>query len=294
VTRVSEGAGLGAFSIPRTAAQSSRPAQQRIIFLASRQAVYQCLSQATQKHFSAYEVTFVDPLLLADLPDASAVRLVLLGCDQGGISINCVTECRRRFPSAAIGLVIDRVGQDIDQNLIVQRLVQGILPLTLPLDVWLAIVSLLVAGGEYLSFEATPHADAPPPRLPHERPAIPGDGEPLHPRFTLGRPHPFAVPPPRQARKTPGRDPVLGIESLTARERQILQLVSEGYQNKLIADLMSLSEHTVKAHVHNLIAKLRVTNRTQAAAAFLHGNDAVPVSSADIGVGAELIALQGR
>ena len=41
-------------------------------------------------------------------------------------------------------------------------------------------------------------------------------------------------------------------------------------------------------------AKLRVTNRTQAAAAFLHGNDAVPVSSADIGVGAELIALQGR
>jgi DNA-binding NarL/FixJ family response regulator len=123
---------------------------------------------------------------------------------------------------------------------------------------------------------------------------MPGDGEPLHPRFTLSRPHPFAVPPPRQARKTPGGDPVLGIDSLTARERQILQLVSEGYQNKLIADLMSLSEHTVKAHVHNLIAKLRVTNRTQAAAAFLHGNDTVPVSSADIGVDAELIAWQGR
>lgn len=257
------------------------------MFLASRQAVHQCLAQAAQKHFSDYDVSFVDPVLLADFPDAALVRLVLLGCEHGGIA--CVTECRRRFPAAAIGLIIDPVGQDIDRNLIVQRLVQGVLPLTLPLDVWLAIASLLVAGGEYLSFDAPAHADAPPPPWPSDLPALQRDGEAL-----LNRPAPFVVPPPRQARKGPAGDPAPGIDSLTARERQILQLVSEGYQNKLIADLMSLSEHTVKAHVHNLIAKLRVTNRTQAAAAFLNGGETAPVSPADMRLDADLVALQGQ
>ena len=63
-----------------------------------------------------------------------------------------------------------------------------------------------------------------------------------------------------------------GLDALTAREHEILILVSAGFQNKLIADRMGLSEHTVKAHVHNLIAKLRVTNRTQAAA-YLHEHE---------------------
>jgi len=76
-----------------------------------------------------------------------------------------------------------------------------------------------------------------------------------------------------------GLDGEYGLDALTAREREILILVSEGYQNKLIADRMALSEHTVKAHVHNLIAKLRVTNRTQAAA-YLHEHrlDKVPMA----------------
>ncbi len=58
------------------------------------------------------------------------------------------------------------------------------------------------------------------------------------------------------------------LGDLTTREREILSLVAEGLQNKLIADRMRLSEHTVKVHVHNLMHKLNVSNRTQAAAAF--------------------------
>ena len=48
----------------------------------------------------------------------------------------------------------------------------------------------------------------------------------------------------------------------------MLGLLSQGLQNKLIADRLELSEHTVKVHVHNLIRKLHVHNRTQAAAVF--------------------------
>jgi DNA-binding NarL/FixJ family response regulator len=67
------------------------------------------------------------------------------------------------------------------------------------------------------------------------------------------------------------RPPTPPLCSLTAREQEILELLSEGHQNKLIAHRMSLSEHTVKVHVHNLLSKLRVSNRTQAAATYRRG-----------------------
>ena len=52
---------------------------------------------------------------------------------------------------------------------------------------------------------------------------------------------------------------------LTARERQILKMIASGSSNKLIARELGLKEVTVKFHVTNILAKLDVSNRTQAA-----------------------------
>jgi DNA-binding NarL/FixJ family response regulator len=52
---------------------------------------------------------------------------------------------------------------------------------------------------------------------------------------------------------------------LTRRQRDVLALISEGRSNKLIADALNMSESTVKAHVKQIIKRLRVANRTQAA-----------------------------
>jgi two-component system, NarL family, response regulator LiaR len=52
---------------------------------------------------------------------------------------------------------------------------------------------------------------------------------------------------------------------LTPREREVLVLIGRGMPNKLIARELSLSEKTVKAHVSSILAKLGVTDRTQAA-----------------------------
>lgn len=54
-------------------------------------------------------------------------------------------------------------------------------------------------------------------------------------------------------------------EALTPRETEILRLVGRGLSNKLIARQLNLSELTVKTHVSNLLSKLELSSRTQAA-----------------------------
>ena len=53
--------------------------------------------------------------------------------------------------------------------------------------------------------------------------------------------------------------------NLTEREYEVLKLVVDGKSNSQIADILSISEHTSKAHVCNIIQKLVVDDRTQAA-----------------------------
>jgi DNA-binding NarL/FixJ family response regulator len=53
-------------------------------------------------------------------------------------------------------------------------------------------------------------------------------------------------------------------EPLTAREREVLDLLGRGLSNKLIARELHISEHTVKFHISSLYAKLGVNNRAEA------------------------------
>ena len=53
--------------------------------------------------------------------------------------------------------------------------------------------------------------------------------------------------------------------ALTRRQRDVLALIAQGKANKLIADALNMSESTVKAHVKQIIRRLNVANRTQAA-----------------------------
>jgi DNA-binding NarL/FixJ family response regulator len=62
------------------------------------------------------------------------------------------------------------------------------------------------------------------------------------------------------------RDTDGGLDDLTDQERRIFDLIGEGYSNRQIAAEMYLAEKTVKNYVSNLLAKLGMNRRTEAAA----------------------------
>lgn len=94
--------------------------------------------------------------------------------------------------------------------------------------------------------------------------AVPGWG--LTPRITLHA-HETAQP------QTITSDP---LAALGTRELEVLERLSQGQRNRSIADELHISESTVKFHVANILTKLAVTSRTQAAALY-HATAAVQV-----------------
>ncbi len=58
---------------------------------------------------------------------------------------------------------------------------------------------------------------------------------------------------------------VAALDQLTERETDVLRLLAQGQSNQEIAVNLSISTTTVRSHVSNILMKLEVSNRTQAA-----------------------------
>ena len=54
------------------------------------------------------------------------------------------------------------------------------------------------------------------------------------------------------------------VEELTSRESEVLRFLAEGLGNREIAVKLSISEHTIKFHIHSILGKLGVASRTEA------------------------------
>lgn len=63
-----------------------------------------------------------------------------------------------------------------------------------------------------------------------------------------------------------GRTPLLNAVRMTARERQVIDLIADGLSNKEIATSLRIATHTVKSHVRNVMEKLTLHTRLQIAA----------------------------
>ena len=93
--------------------------------------------------------------------------------------------------------------------------------------------------------------------------------------------------------RSPGAPVLVSAEALSPREHEVLRLIAAGDSNKLIARAFDLSPHTVKRHVANILDKLGVQSRGQAAAWY---NEDAPPSSASRRSGAAPLKrrAQGR
>ena len=63
--------------------------------------------------------------------------------------------------------------------------------------------------------------------------------------------------------------PAESIASLTNRERQVLQLIVQGYSNTRIAEALVIEQKTVKNHINNIYSKLELSSRYEAIASLL-------------------------
>lgn len=115
-----------------------------------------------------------------------------------------------------------------------------LLPMRMQYDTWRAVISLLISGEGYLPRDVVEAALR---SAPEDEPERPGHRS--------------------------GPAPEDSATNLTEREMQVLDLVSRGKQNKLVAAELGLSEHTVKLHMHHIITKLGARNRTEATVWYL-------------------------
>lgn len=140
-----------------------------------------------------------------------------------------VTGLRNVVPGLAIVIILDESDLAAGQATALVLGAQGFIPMSTSLEIAAAALRLVIVGGCYY-----PHVAAAAPALP----------------VTDGRP---SQPPP------PGKS------SLTPREQAVFELLCQGQANKMIARKLGMAVSTVKIHVHHIIEKLRLKNRTEVA-----------------------------
>jgi DNA-binding NarL/FixJ family response regulator len=187
------------------------------------------------------------PVAIPDITTAPAddmlerAAVVLIGAGHAECAdhwLECQVESlAERHPKLPIALLVD--ARDTDASRAVgatarQAGVQGCITTSMSMSVAMAALRLIAAGGLYF------------PTLPHATQSS----------------DTFAFDQPRSATTAEER-----FEKLTPRELAVLSVLAIGAQNKIIAYRLGMSMSTVKAHMHSIIRKLHVRNRTEAVVA---------------------------
>lgn len=140
-----------------------------------------------------------------------------------------IAGLRDAVPNLAIVIVLDESDLATGQQTALTLGAQGFIPMSTSLQVAAAALHLVIAGGCYYPHPTTAATSRP---------------------MTNGRPS-KPLPP-------------VSV-SLTPRERIVFDLLCQGLANKMIARRLGMAVSTVKIHVHHIIDKLQVHNRTEVA-----------------------------
>jgi DNA-binding NarL/FixJ family response regulator len=191
----------------------------------------ECLKLALGHHnpqWRVSEFSAADEMLRA-VAAGETIDLVLIGAATSEhIDLVQLEGVREALPIVPVVVVAEN-GNPHRARQILNAGARGFLPASLSLKVLMGALDLVLAGGVYVPSSLLESA-------PQRHGAWDGEDRPIEP-----------------------------WSELTRRQRDVLALISQGKSNKLIADALTMSESTVKAHVKQIIKRLHVSNRTQAA-----------------------------
>jgi DNA-binding NarL/FixJ family response regulator len=237
--------------------------QRTLLLVAPPGSISECVTEAVEREFTGISVEQINDVesIFAELEHPAS--LILIDTTFLPDIEDRSREIARHHPAAVVALIFDDTwhSPDVLHRILFSKTVRGVLPMNLRLDIWLSVVRLMLRGGEYFPPWVFQVCSEGPPMSAH-RSTVGLDNEPS---------------------STYHAGPA-SLGYLTKRELQILTLVSRGFQNKVIAGKLNLSEHTVKVHLHHIIKKLGTHNRTSAAAIFLRENATI-TQAATSGVG---------
>jgi two-component system, NarL family, nitrate/nitrite response regulator NarL len=235
----------GATTAPEGAERSRTPNPARIVLVESRMWLRECLAYAL--------ATFLPDLAIEGAGSVDEIcpgpaRLILIGLDpRSGCGPAELTQTimtlRRIGEGSPIGAYLHSDDAAV-ATLLATMGVAGIVMPNASVAIAVASIRLMAAGGAFLPADFIGRRETGPVELEAFDCAQPA-------------PEPTALAPPTEAPAS--------LDNLTARERDVLESLSAGRANKIIAFDLHISENTVKAHLRSIMKKLHAANRTQVA-----------------------------
>ncbi len=211
---------------------------EHMLFVGSSCAFPDVMLRLVRVEFEGVDVSRAENLDIgAQCSDAQMLRLVVIDDRFADILEKRYDEIRQHFAGAQIALAYRDIG--IARRLFsaqqTQQCLEGLrfIPMNAPVAGWVSMLRLLLEGDF----------------------VVPGD-------LVAQGPPSVSVAPGSAPRAAPQSPAPAG---LTQREVEVLDRVALGHRNKIIADDLGVSEHTVKLHIHHIISKIGVQNRTAAA-----------------------------
>jgi len=220
---------------------ASRKAKLKLALVDSRTLIREALCSLLRAAISEYEVRAFETATC--MQDYRPVALTLLAVGTASVRNARVADhidlIKEILPEAPLLVISDR--DDFDEvKAALERGVRGFIPTNVNPGVAVGALRLVHSGGTYVPTTA------------------------VGLDFAVVRDASAPASPPKDSASGP-RLPRDGIDSISWRQRDVLELLCRGLPNKLIADRLGMQESTVKVHVHKIMKKLHVTNRTELA-----------------------------
>lgn len=214
---------------PRCEQPTDFSARQTIYFCGSSLYFSEALLSAVAREFTEFSVVCMRDFRSGLHPE---IQLVLVAPDRMADFDAVVTDVTTACPAARLVFCYE---DDEKARALLAEHMSGVvarqislMPMNVRLDAWMSYLRLFLQGQTHISTNLIGSFETPAP---------------------VSRTRPVSA----------------ALQKLTTREAEILALAAQGEQNKIIASQLKISEHTVKLHMHRVIRKLGVRNRTEAA-----------------------------